>query len=443
MHKRLTGHLIIVSFDALSTADLEKAGVFSHFREFLQQAAYCKKVFSVYPSLTYPAHTSIVTGRRPKDHGIIDNTLLQPGRISPDWYWQRKYISGETLYDQAIKAGMRVAALLWPVTACSRIQYNLPEIFANRRWQSQIIVSLLNGTPGYQLELNRRFGHVRKGLSQPELDNFVQQSLLHTLVKYRPDLTLVHFTDLDTQKHLYGTTSAEAAAALARHDQRLGDIMATLRAGNLWDESTLVLLGDHGALDEDKVIYLNTLFQEKGYITLKEGRIKTWRVIAKHCDGSSYIYFNAYGNVKADQGLTKEVASLLDELKENAGSGIERVYDSREAASLGADPRCAFMVEARPGYYFDDRIGPGPVRQLEPGDPLKEKGLMAANHGYSPFKPDYTTVFAAAGQGIEPGRSVGEMSLIDEGPTLARLLGLSLAQSKGRVVAELLKKQAE
>ena len=113
-------------------------------------------VDSVYPSITYPAHTTIVTGRYPCHHGVVNNTKIQPGRKSPDWYWQRKYIRGTTLYDEARSKGMTTAALLWPVTAKAKITYNVPEIFANRPWTNQILTSLANGTPMYQFRLNQK-----------------------------------------------------------------------------------------------------------------------------------------------------------------------------------------------------------------------------------------------------------------------------------------------
>ena len=80
-----------------------------------------------------------------------------------------------------IKKGKKVAALLWPVTAKSKIQYNLPEVVALRPWQNQIVVSALNGSMFYEIDLARRFGKCIKGIQQPELDNFVQLSLLYTL----------------------------------------------------------------------------------------------------------------------------------------------------------------------------------------------------------------------------------------------------------------------
>ena len=62
-----------------------------------------------------------------------------------------------------LKKGLKVAALLWPVTAKSDIQYNVPEILQTGRGTNQIFTSLANGTPAYQAILNQKFGHLRDG----------------------------------------------------------------------------------------------------------------------------------------------------------------------------------------------------------------------------------------------------------------------------------------
>lgn len=288
--ERLTEYLYVISFDGLSTLDFEYIKALPNFKRYIEEGAYSNQVYSVYPSLTYPAHASIVTGKYPKNHGIINNTLLQINRKSPDWYWQRKYVKGETLYDLAIDRGMKVAALLWPVTAKSRIQYNLPEIFVNRQWKNQIFVSLMNGSPKYQYILNKKFGYLRKGLNQPDLDNFIHASLLNTIEEKTTQLTLVHYTELDSMRYQYGFYSAEAKAAIERLDKRQGEIIIAIKNKGIYDESTVVVLGDHSSIDEDKIINLNVLLKEKGYISVKNRRIVEYKAIVKTCDGSAYVY---------------------------------------------------------------------------------------------------------------------------------------------------------
>lgn len=55
--------LIVISLDALGSTDFEMFSQLPNFKKFIDHAAFCRQVRSVYPSLTYPAHTTIVTGR--------------------------------------------------------------------------------------------------------------------------------------------------------------------------------------------------------------------------------------------------------------------------------------------------------------------------------------------------------------------------------------------
>ncbi len=423
-------YLYVISFDGLAALDLDYIKTLPNFREFLQKASYARKVYTVYPSLTYPAHATIVTGKYPKNHGVVNNTLLQPRRMSPDWYWQRKYIKGQTIFDLAVQRGLKVAALLWPVTAKAKLHYNMPEIFANRSWHNQVLVSLLNGSPLYQISLNHKFGHLRQGLRQPHLDNFTHQSLLYTIRQKKPNLTLVHYTDLDSMRHYHGFNSKQARAALDRHDQRLGEIIRTLRESGMYDESALIVLGDHSSLDEEKIINLNVLLQQKGYIDVDaSGRIVNYRAIVKSCDGSAYVY------VKQNQPaeLVARLSTLLRNFNREHNC-LEAVYSREEAVKLGADPGCALMLEANQGYYFlDDSVG----EVISPVQPERPHHTRAA-HGYSPFKQDYTTVFMASGKGIKEGIIVDAMNLVDEGPTIAKLLGLDLEEGDGRIIDEIL-----
>jgi predicted AlkP superfamily pyrophosphatase or phosphodiesterase len=397
--------------------------------------AYAKKVYSVYPSLTYPAHTTIMTGKFPSKHGIINNTLLQPGAASPDWYWYRDNIKGDTLFDKAIQANLTTAALLWPLTAKSRIKYNLPEIFPNRWWDNQIMVSLRNGSPFYQIDLNKKFGKLRKGLNQPQLDDFVLESSIYTIKKYKPNLMMIHFTDLDTQRHENGYSSKEALSALQRHDKRLGSIINTLKNENILENSTIIALGDHSALDENKIININVIFKDNNLISLnKKNRLKSWKAYLKSCDGSAYVYLRD----KDDKETEKLVFDILTKLKSNPLNGIEMIYSSKEAIELGADAECTFMLEANLGYYFgEDYTGPL-IKDFNTSDTNTKKHFLKATHGYSPYKPDYTTMFMAYGKGIRIGSVIESMNLVDECPTFATLLDLELENMDGRILNEIL-----
>lgn len=431
---KLTDHLIVISFDCLSEHDVPLLKKLPNFKTFIEDSSYCSKVETIYPSVTYPCHATIVTGNFPNRHGIVNNTFIQPGRFSPDWYWHRRHIKGTTLYDEAKKAGMKTAALLWPVTAKADIDYNMPEIFANRPWHHQIPVSLFNGTPKYQLEMNAKFGHVRDGLNQPELDDFVLATSLETIKTRKPELMLIHFVDLDSKRHMHGFSSGEALAALHRHDNRLGRIMEALKEAGIAGNSTIAILGDHSALDESKVVKLNVLFKERGLIqTNASGKVTDWKAYCKSCDGSAYIYVKDQN----DDATKNTVIDILGELLQDKCNGIEAAITGPEASAKGADGTAFRMLEAVSGFYFSEVIDGEYIEEVTEQDARIKKYTFAC-HGYSPEKEGYHTVFFAAGKGIRPGISIKSMHLVDEGPTFARLLGLDLGDTDGSILEEIL-----
>lgn len=422
--------MIILSLDAVGSRDMEFMESLPNFGGIVRKGAICRNVTSVYPSLTYPAHTSIVTGKYPANHGIINNVKFQPGRLKPDWFWQRESIIGSTLYDEAAKQGKQVAALLWPVTGkAGSIAYNLPEVLPNRPWQNQMMVSFLNGSPLYELELQRKFGSLRKGISQPYLDDFVQASMIYTLKKHKPDLMLVHMTDVDTMRHNFGVDSFEAEQALRRHDMRIGELLNTIRDLGWMESMNIVILGDHCQMDTHTVLYPNWLFKQHGHITVKNGTIASWNILARDCDGSCYIYVK-------DKKFYREAALLLKSMCRE-WDGIAHIATGIQAKAQGADGRCAFMLEAKEGYYFQN--GWEIEReQTGPGMFMEKPHLQAATHGYHPDIKGYGTFFVGAGVDFRPKAVVEQMSLVDEGPTIADILGIKLADSDGRCIKELL-----
>ena len=428
-----TRRFVIISFDALSSRDMDVLKNLPGFSRLYRDGSYCENVRSVYPSLTYPAHCSISTGMLPMNHGVTSNQLLQPGRKDPDWHWTRDHIKTDTFYDAALRKGMTVASLLWPVTAKSGITWNMPEIYANRPWKNQIAVSLANGTPDYLLLLQKMFGKTRQGLKQPMLDDFVHQSALWTIKEKKPDVLMIHYVDLDSMRHHYGYASKEADSALLRHDRRLTDILDILEDEGLMEDTTLFVLGDHDQLPVKNIIYLNSIFKDKGLIKAKGRKITDWKAYAQTLDGSSYVHIRD----KNDTDTYAKVEAILRKLESLPSYGIEKVYISNEAADLGASRDAAFMLEAASGFKFLPDIDKPAVAPVPPAvDGWFEESV--STHGFSPDKENYTTVFFAMGQGIKKNIVIPTMSLIDEGPTFAKAMGTVLYDTDGRVLDEIL-----
>ena len=425
-------YVIVISFDAVSEEDLEFLSKQPNFSKLIKNGALIKNVESVYPSLTYPAHATIVTGKYPKNHGVINNTVLDFKNDNPDWYWYRKYIKGDTIFDLAEKSGMKTCSILWPVTARSKITYNMPEIFCTKRYDNQILKSALDGSKIYQVNMNKRFGYLRQGMDEPYLDNFATEVAKKTIRELKPNLILLHLIDSDSQKHKYGIENKEVIESLKRHDERLGEIIESLKLAGIYEDSTIIALGDHSQINVNNVIKLNSILMKNDLINVNGNKIKSYKAIAKSCDGSSYIYLKN----KNDVETRKKVRDILNELKNKYSNVIEEVYNNEEIKNLGADINASFMIEAKRGYYFiDDFLGEA-IEVIDESSKIKHK--LRASHGYLPSRDNYKTFFIAYGKTIKKGVVLEKGKLINHGPTIAKILDIDLRDCDGIVEERIL-----
>ncbi len=120
---------VILSLDAFFQEDIKRLKEDHPLRRYFAEAAVCDRVKTVFPSLTYPAHVTLMTGCDPVHTGIGQNQPYQPGLEAPmrAWYWDAAAVKAPTLLDQVKAAGGRCASILWPVTGKNpSVRWNFP-----------------------------------------------------------------------------------------------------------------------------------------------------------------------------------------------------------------------------------------------------------------------------------------------------------------------------
>ena len=73
--------LIVISADALVAEDVEYLETLPNFKKYLAGGVGVRKVHSVYPTITYPCHTTMITGVYPDTHKVTGNlSCIREGR---------------------------------------------------------------------------------------------------------------------------------------------------------------------------------------------------------------------------------------------------------------------------------------------------------------------------------------------------------------------------
>lgn len=397
--------VVLISLDALFDQDLPLMRQQPFFGEFLAHASGCTHVRTVYPALTYPAHTTLVTGVDPRQHGIGHNQPHHPeleASMRP-WYWDRAQVKVPNLFDAVKEAGGSCASVLWPVTGKTKsIRWNFPEVLAlpgeNQTWKM-----LRYGSPLWLLQMELRHRSERVSLREPYLSDYATILLKDVIASHAPDLSAVHLVDLDDMRHHHGVFNRETRKAIQRLDHRAAEIWETMQHTPGMEGAALCLVSDHGQADVRETVSLGDVLTRLGLGSLFTVQSNGF---------GAYLFFRQKEEEAAHLGeLTDFLRQHMEELRASA------VYSAEDLAAMGAVEGVSLAVEAAPGVVYDDGL---PQAKRE-----------KATHGFGPGHPAENCLFALRGKGIREGVWIPDMPMRDVAPTLAGILGVKMPQARG------------
>jgi predicted AlkP superfamily pyrophosphatase or phosphodiesterase len=387
--------------------------------------AYADGVEGVYPSVTYPSHTTLVTGVLPAAHGIVQNRIFEPPTQpqTKSWYWFSNAIKVETLWTAARKAGLTVGAVGWPVTAGADIDYNFPEIWDPAEQPITPKRALQYSTPGLVEKVVSSMGTARG-------DQFRTNVAEYIIRNYKPNLLLVHLIELDDTHHHEGPRSPKAVETMEREDSYVGRILQATRDSGIFENTTVFLVSDHGFAAIKKKFEPNVVLARAGLINVdSNGKVVSWKAAAWDADGSCAIVLHN----PEDRATAKQVGEIFDKIKSKDNAPISVILGRKDLDRLGAIPEAYIMLEASTGFFFDDAVT---------GPEIKDSDKdYRGTHGYLPSKLEMRSSLIIYGQAARVGARKAITRMIDIAPTAAAVLGLKLPELQGLVVPELIKPQ--
>ncbi len=420
-------HVILLSIDGLRPDYYLHPDTYHlkipHLRALMQRGSYAQGMLGVYPTLTYPSHTTLVTGVRPARHGIVSNFVFAPAQGLLNWYLKSTDIQAKTLWEAAKDKGLKTAIVTWPVSYGAQVDYLIPENLAATLDIADLIRQ--GSTAGLFETLEKLHGPIKLlPFSDPKaclpLDKMTTDFAAEILKTYKPHLLLVHLLDVDHEQHGTGIDTPQVFASFERIDALIGNIIDAARQAGMLDNTTFIIVGDHGFLQVHAALDFNALLVEQGLLSVDaSGKVADWSAFVQGNGGAAAIYLKD----STDAALRAQVEKLLRGEIAARYTGIVRIIERDQLDQMGAFPGAILALEAEDGYYFSLS---NPKRQvLNPGDPFK--GI----HGYLPTNPRMATGFIASGWGIRQGVIVPSLRMIDVAPTVAVLLHLDPPSAEG------------
>ncbi len=414
------GDVILISIDGLMPACYTKADEFGlkipNLRRVMREGVHARGAITVTPSVTFPAHATIISGVSPARHGVYNNEIFDPEeRLGGGWHWYYRDLRAPTLFD-ALRAAKKVtAAVTWPVTAGAPIDHNLPDMYPvpNLR-EAKNLVALANA---------QGLDHVLPPAEKlVYLRDDVRTDVALEFMSRKPAFMAVHYLGLDGAQHRNGPFTPKAFEALESIDAELGRLFQRLDDEGRWEDTTVVVVSDHGFLPVHTMVQPGVLMRAMGLIELSDdGKVTRWDAMPWGAGGNLAVYLHP----DAPPNTARRLDQVLQILDRDASYGVRKVWRGKQIESRRGFPGAYAVLDAEPGYYFN-----GTVR----GEALTEPAQGKGTHGYDPKRLMLRAAFLAKGPDLRVGQRIGTVGLLDVAPTIAKILGVDLGDVEGRVI---------
>ncbi|MCP5114088.1 MAG: alkaline phosphatase family protein [bacterium] len=421
-------HVIIVSIDGFAAYHLNNQELLlPNIRELIAEGVWASSSETVFPSVTHPSHTTILTGVPPRIHGVLSNGLLNRDTgesFHPTNKPRTEIVKVPTLFDAAKAKDMRTAAFFWPETRDDpAVDFNIPEVFDSERRAEirSVKPEILDELRNNGVAIDHYFdwyGTPRKGAG----DMVLAEAAAYAIRGRKPNLLAIHLVSTDSTQHEHGPHHYLSQAALTMADSCVGILRQAVRDAGIANSTTFFIAADHGFHSVYEEVNIRPVFAAAGLL----GKVKL------HGGGwSMAVELTGDFDRTADQPKLDAVFARLIE-----GKLIRRVVSPDEMHDLG-QPRFEESPYVRGQYLLvpdiDTHLVADPV-----GDSTerRKKQQPYHGHGFLPQHPRMHPALVISGAGARRGVTIGHVRNLDIAPTVAHLLGLELNGTTGRVLEE-------
>lgn len=430
-------HVLLITVDGFAAFYLDDpAAPIPTIRKLAAEGAVAEGMRVVNPAVTWPNHTTLVTGVRPATHSVLFNGVLtrpgpgKPVKVDPARE-QADLVAVPLMFDHLKKAGLSSAAINWPCTRGSAsIEDNFPDVPDQIKHTTPRLIE--------ELAAKGAFGGDDPAKAWAKMnvagrDQVWTEAACHVIRTRKPRFMTLHLLTTDAVQHRYGPKTPAAYAALALADAHLKEVLRALDEAGIREKTTVIVTADHGFETAGRLILPNVAFNAADLLKAGPAGIVQANAQTISEGGIAMLYLTNPETIDADR------AKVLETLKDQIG--IAEVLPPEKFATYGLPTpdknRQApdLILVAQPLYAFSNT--PAADAIIIATDP---KLGTIGHHGYLSTTPTMNAAFIASGRGVKRGTKLGVIENIDVAPTMAKLLGQELPGAEGKVMEGMLEK---
>jgi predicted AlkP superfamily pyrophosphatase or phosphodiesterase len=409
--------VVVISLDAFGASLLDQPMLpVPTLHALMKSGSYARSMQPVNPTVTWPNHTSMITGVTPAKHGLIANgqiTGQRTGSIPTVEFHADKtdLVRVTTVYDRAHDAGLTTAEMDWvAVENAKSIDWSFFEqpVGTSPLLQEMLVNGLLT-----QAELDGF-----KTASQAYRDRLYTRAATYAIKRHHPNLLLLHLLALDSAEHAYGFGTMAGVNTAAFLDDRVKEVVDGVRDAGDLDRTTFLIVSDHGQSSVHHTVDPNTILIDAG--------IQQSEATALAEGGAAYIY-----ETHRTAELTAKIRSAFAENQATDSVPTEEQTTMQGWPKRNDNPT-AFdvLAYAKEDWKFGSNPGQNQSAICEP---------QTGAHGYPNTRPLMQSIFIASGAAIRSDGEQPPFPNINVAATIAQILGLPQTGMDGNPLFAILK----
>jgi predicted AlkP superfamily pyrophosphatase or phosphodiesterase len=425
-------HVVLITIDGFPAAMFaDPKSSIPSIRKLAAEGATAERMQVSNPSVTWPNHTTLVTGVRPAKHSVLYNGVLSRGGadepVAVDPKRDKKdLVAVPNLFDLLHQAGFRTAAIDWPCTRNSdSIDDDFPDSPDPLSHTTPRLLKELVAEGILPSEKEKAFS----AMNGPARDEVWTRAACHVIRTRKPHLLALHLLNTDGIHHRYGPESPASYTAVTLADTFVGRVLEAINSAGIRANTTFIVTADHGFATATNMIQPNVLLRQAGWLQLNSSnQIAKSRAQVIPEGGSGMVYLN---NPETRAEDRRNVIQLF-----TGKDGIAEILEPNQFAQFGLPSpekqrsMADLVIAAMPGYG---------VTGTATGDAYVVHAGTQSNVGYHGYLSTYARMdapFVIAGPRIKRGAKIEAIQNVDVAPTIAFILGVKLPSSDGHAVLQ-------
>ncbi|MFL6479180.1 MAG: alkaline phosphatase family protein [Nitrososphaera sp.] len=290
------------------------------------------KLEPTFPAVTSSVQASILTGKFPKEHGIIANGLYDRSTYSVSFWEQPSSLVQTPRIWDTIKqrSDKKTAVLFWQNT-----MYANSDIVVTPRpihLDDKMVMWCYSKPQGYYEKLKERLGEFNLAsywgpLASSNSSEWIANAAEYTMETERPNFLFVYIPHVDYSAQRFGKGSVQVNDDLKRADEIVGRLAQKATDIGIRNETQFVILSEYSFNDVDGAIPLNLVLRDADLLSVRTIQEKEY--LDFEYSKAFAMVDHQVSHIFIKDGYEKEARKAL----ENA-PGIDKVLDSRSKKEM-------------------------------------------------------------------------------------------------------------